>query len=114
MKKIFLLLALLVATPACAQQKAMTTTVETAFGSIAAAYAEKLAEQKFVQIDIVNDTDCDIQVQLDSLSAHTVVPAGTSETIDFGESHILTAVSLQYMSGETCSAGSVYLKGVHK
>ena len=114
MKKILLLalLGLVAAGPLN-----MTATSETAFGSVASSYAEKLSSKAYLAVDVVNNTNCDVQVRMDSLTGtpDTVVPAGTSETIKFGElgGYVTTTVSLQYMSGETCSSGSVYIKGIY-
>lgn len=121
MKNRFLILILILAgvvnaTPAFSQnlEKKMTTTVETAFGSIAATYAAKLTDRAYTHINVVNDTDCDVQIRLDDVTGapDSVIPAGTSETIEFG-GFVGTSVSLQYMSGETCSSGSVYIKGIY-
>lgn len=115
------LIALFFPVIACAQTNPvalrMTDTVETAFGSVAATYAEKLPARAYEVIDVVNDTDCDVQVRFDDATdtPATVVLAGTFETINFGANggYMGSAVSLQYMSGETCTVGSVYIKGIY-
>lgn len=118
MKKLVLCLACLIPSVALAlpSEAGFATTVETAFGSVAAAYAEKLADGTYVVVDIINDTDCDVQVRFDDVTGTpvTVVPAGTFETLEFGAygRYVKSSVSLQYMSGETCTSGSVYIKGV--
>lgn len=95
----------------------MTDTVETAFGSVAATYAQKLSARSYEVIDVINDTDCDVQVRFDNATdtPATVVLAGTFETINFGANggYMGSAVSLQKMSGETCTIGSVYIKGIY-
>lgn len=124
MRQAFLSLFLLGAvtcSPVFAQQQSpivLTATSETAFGSIAAAYAEKLAIKTYVYVDVVNDTNCDVQIQFDDLTGtpDTVVPKGTAINLDFGalNSYVTSSVKLQYMSGETCSSGSVYIQGGYK
>jgi len=115
----YLLILLLIPSIAFAQVQRlnMTATVETAFGSIAAAYAEILSARSYEEIDVVNTTDCDVQIRFDddTNTPDSVIPAGTSETISFGRNggYIGSAVSLQYMSGETCASGSVYIKGIY-
>jgi hypothetical protein len=98
-------------------EKNMTATVEVAFGDIVAAYDEILSSRAYEEVDIVNTTNCDVQVRFDTATntPDTVVPAGTSETLNFGRNngYITSTVSLQYMTGETCSSGSVYIKGLY-
>ena len=115
---LIILLSLPVTVLAQGKSLKMTPTVETAFGSVAASYAEKLSFRSYRELDIVNKCDCDIQIRLDDISGtpDSVIPAGSSETISFGRNdggYVRTSVSLQYMSGETCSSGSVYMKGIY-
>jgi hypothetical protein len=102
------------------QPKEITDTDETAFGSITGpsqADDEVLSQRSYEMIDIINTTDCDIEIEFDGRTGDpsTVVPAGTSETIDFGSAggYLGTSANLNYMLGETCSSGSVYVKGIY-
>jgi len=102
---------------AAAPELTPSQTVETAFGSVAASYEEKLAERVYRSVDFDNGTDCDVQIRMDDVSGtpHTVVRAGTAETINFWElgGWLTTSLSLQYMTGESCTSGSVYMKGIY-
>lgn len=113
---LLLLFLLFLPSVALAQPRDSTATSETAFGSIASSYAEKLADATYFQFEVVNEADCDVEVRLDDTdnAAEIPVPAGTSFEEDFGgpSFYASTSISLQYMSGETCSSGQVYIRGI--
>lgn len=94
-----------------------SATDETAFGSVVGPNAsadEVLADGSWVMVDVVNDTDCDVQLNwADKSDVKTIVPAGTSITINAGSvgGYIGSSAELAYMSGETCASGSVYVQG---
>ena len=117
MKRLLISLLLVPALAWANEPLNMTATVQTAFGSISASYVEKLSEKSFLEIDVVNTSDCVVEVRLDDATGapQTVVPAGTTETLSFGrlEGFIKTTVSLRYLSGETCTSGAVFIKGIY-
>ena len=120
---LILLLALgLTATPlgAYAQGRADLTpsaTSETAFGDIegpGGTEDEVLANGSWTIIEVVNEADCDVEIEFDDKSGvTTAIPAGTARTINAGSNggYVGSSVELQYMSGETCASGSVYVQG---
>ena len=116
MRHIFLIIACMaLAVPAYAARSKVVVTVETAFGSIPASFTEALAIANWEQIDVLNDSDCDITLQFPDIASdpENLVPAGTSDTIDVPRGgYIASAVNYKYVSGETCAAGSVQIRGI--
>ena len=119
MKRFLFLTALLWASTAQAlPEYGMTATSVTAAASVSASYVEKLSSKKFLAIDVVNNSDCIVQIRLDDASGapDSYIPASSAEIIEFGKygGQVETAISLKKASGETCSSGNVYIKGIHK
>jgi len=88
----------------------------SALETAGATYTAALSAASYLTLDILNDTDCDVEVRLDDVTGAptSVVLAGTFETLNPGAARgfFKTAVSARKVTGDTCASGSLYIKGI--
>lgn len=122
MKALLLVIALLVAAP-CFGQATAKGTLTTRFSetganiqTAGAAWTAALAVRSYLSVDIVNMTDCDLELRFDdATNAPAVfVTEGSSASVDFGKYgyRVDSSVEVRKIQTDTCSSGTVYVQGM--